>query len=97
MKEFISNLGVIPSASGPMTIFCDNTGTIAFAKESRFHKKTKHIKRRFSSIREKVKDGDIEICKVHTNLNAADPLSKPLLRSKHDEHQEFMGVRFIIM
>ena len=24
MKEFISNLGVIPSASGPMKIFCDN-------------------------------------------------------------------------
>ena len=41
MKEFISNLGVIPSASGPMKIFCDNTGAIALAKESRFHKRTK--------------------------------------------------------
>src|SRR4051812_40308901 len=29
MKEFISNLGVIPSASGPMKIFFDNTGAIA--------------------------------------------------------------------
>ena len=28
MKEFISNLGVIPSASGLMKIFCDNTGAI---------------------------------------------------------------------
>src|SRR3954468_24956162 len=43
MKEFISNLRVIPSASGPMKIFCDNTGAIALAKESRFHKRTKHI------------------------------------------------------
>ena len=59
MKEFISDLGVIPSASGPMTIFCDNTGAIAIAKEPRFHKRTKHIKRRFNSIREYVKDGDI--------------------------------------
>ena len=47
MKEFISDLGVIPSASGPMKIFCDNTGAIGLAKESRFHKRTKHIKRRF--------------------------------------------------
>ena len=39
MKEFISDLGVIPSASGPMKIFCDNTGAIALAKESRFHKR----------------------------------------------------------
>ena len=40
MKEFISDLGVIPSASGPMKIFCDNTRAIALAKESRFHKRT---------------------------------------------------------
>src|SRR3954468_23395170 len=32
MKEFISDLGVIPSASGPMKIFCDNIGAIALAK-----------------------------------------------------------------
>ena len=81
MKEFISDLGVIPSASGPMKIFCDNTGAIALAKESRFHKRTKHIKRRFNFNREQVKDGDIEI---HTNLNVADPLTKPLPRAKHD-------------
>ena len=31
MKEFISDLGVIPSGSGPMKIFCDNTGATAFA------------------------------------------------------------------
>ena len=43
MKEFMSDLGVIPSASGPMKIFCDNTGALVLAKESRFHKRTKHI------------------------------------------------------
>ena len=74
IKEVISDLGVIPSASGPMKIFCDNTGAIALAKESRFHKRTKHIKRRFNSIRDLVKEGDIEICKIHTDLNVADPL-----------------------
>ena len=78
MKEFISDLGVIPSASGPMKIFCDNTGAIVLAKESRFHKRTKHIKRRFNSIRNQVKEGDIEICIIHMELNVADPLTKPL-------------------
>ena len=84
MKEFISYLGVIPSASGPMKIFCDNTGAIALVKESKFHKRTKHIKRRFNSICDQVKEGDIEICKIHTDLNIADPLTKPLSRAKHD-------------
>ena len=59
MKEFISNLGVIPSALGLMKIFCDNTGAIALAKESRFHKRTKHIKRWFNYIRDQVREGDI--------------------------------------
>src|SRR3990170_3402332 len=97
MKEFISDLGVIPSASGPMKIFCDSTGAIALAKEFRFHKRTKHIKRRFNSIRDLVKEGDIEVYKIHTDLNVADPLTKPLSRAKHDQHQDSMGVRIITM
>ena len=71
-------LGVIPSASGPMKIFADNTSAIALAKESRFHKRTKHIKTCFNSIRHKVPEGDIDICKIHTDLNVADLLTKPL-------------------
>ena len=105
MKEFITELGVVPSALDPMVIYCDNNGAIANAKEPRSHKNSKHIKRRFHSIREhvkdgdikicKVKDGDIKICKVHTDLNVADPLTKVLPRAKHDQHQNSMGVRFI--
>ena len=80
MKEFISKLGVVASALDPMAIYRDNA--IANAKEPRSHKNSKHIKRRFHSIREHVKDGDIKICKVHTDLNVADPLTKVLPRAK---------------
>ena len=97
MKEFITELGVVPSALDPMVIYCDNNGAIANAKEPRSHKNSKHIKHRFHSIREHVKDGDIKICKVHTDLNVADPLTKVLPRAKHDQHQNSMGVRFITM
>ena len=38
MKEFISDLAVIHSASVPMKIFCDNTGAIALAKNPDFTK-----------------------------------------------------------
>ena len=95
LKKFTTELGVIPSVLDPMTIYCDNTGAIANAKEPRSHNNSKHIKRCFHMIREYVKEGDIKICKVHTNLNVADPLTKPLPRAKHDQHQESMGVRFL--
>ena len=97
MKEFISELSVVPSALDPMVIYCDNTGAIANAKEPRSHKNSKHIKHHFNSIREHVEEGVVEICKVHTDLNVVDPLTKALPREKHDQHQKAMGVRFITM
>ena len=97
MKEFMTKLGVVPSALDTMAIYCDNTGAIANAREPRCHKNSKHIKRHFHIIHEYVKEGDIKICKVHTDLNGADPLTKPLPRAKHDQHLESMGVRFLPM
>ncbi|KAK1649198.1 hypothetical protein QYE76_067003 [Lolium multiflorum] len=60
MKRFIVELGVVPSALDPLVIYCDNTGAIANAKEPRSHKKLKHIKLRFHSIREYIEDGEME-------------------------------------
>ncbi|KAK1613137.1 hypothetical protein QYE76_036810 [Lolium multiflorum] len=53
MKRFITELGVVPSALDPLTIYCDNMGAIANAQEPRSHKKLKHIKMRFHVIRER--------------------------------------------
>ena len=88
---------MVPTVLDPMVIYCDNTGATANAKEPRSHKNSKHIKRRFHTIHEYVKEGDIKICKIHTDLNVADPLTKPLPRAKQDQHQESMGVGFLPM
>src|ERR1041385_1844259 len=97
LKEFVIELGVVPSSLDPMEIFCDNTGAIALDKEPRFHKNSKNIKRRFHQNREHVMEGDITISKVHTDQNIADPLTKVLPQTKHDQHQNAVGVRFLPM
>ena len=56
MKEFLFELGVVPSASRPLAMYCDNTGAIALAKKPTSHKNTKHIKHRFHNLRENVRD-----------------------------------------
>src|SRR3954447_25315969 len=38
VKEFITELGVVPSALDPLAIYCDNRGAIANAQEPRSHK-----------------------------------------------------------
>ncbi|KAK1664997.1 hypothetical protein QYE76_053156 [Lolium multiflorum] len=60
MKRFIVELGVVPSALDPLVIYCDNMGAIANAQEPRSHKKLKHIKLRFHSIREYIEDGEVD-------------------------------------
>nr|AAP03364.1 putative polyprotein [Oryza sativa Japonica Group] len=72
IKKFVSQLGVMTSASSPMDLCCDNSGAIAQAKEPRSHQKSKHILWRYHLIREIVGRGDVKICKIHTDLNVAD-------------------------
>jgi hypothetical protein len=37
IENFVSELGVVPSASSPVDLYCDNSGAIAQAKEPRSH------------------------------------------------------------
>ncbi|KAK9034773.1 hypothetical protein V6N11_076830 [Hibiscus sabdariffa] len=78
IKKFIIELGVIPSIADAVDLYCDNNGAIAQAKEPISHQQSKHILRRFHLIREIIDLGDVEICKVHSDDNIADPLTKPL-------------------
>ena len=79
LRKFVKQLGVFPSVHDPVTVLCDNIGAIANAKEIRSHSTAKHILRRFHVIRDYVLKKRIKICKVHTDLNVADPLTKALL------------------
>ncbi|VFQ72990.1 unnamed protein product [Cuscuta campestris] len=87
--DFKSQAGI----KNPIPLFCDNNGAIAQAKEPRSHQKTKHIVRRYHIIQEIVARGDVEICKIGTDDNIADPLTKALGKPKHESHTWSMGIR----
>ena len=95
IMKFVSQLGVMTSASSPMDLYCDNSGAIAQAKEPRSHQKSKYILRRYHLIREIVGRGDVKICKIHTDLNVADPLTKALPQPKHEAHTRAIGIRYV--
>jgi hypothetical protein len=93
IRNFISELGVVPSSSSPMDLYYDNNGAIVQAKEPRAHKRAKHIIRRYHLIHKIIGRGDVKVCKVHTDHNIADPLTKPLPQPKHEVHMKFMSIR----
>ena len=52
VKKFLLDLQVIPSADRPITLYYDNSGAVAQSKELRYHKKQKHIERKYHLIRD---------------------------------------------
>jgi hypothetical protein len=78
LRKFVIELGVFSSIGDPVDILCDNTAAIINTKELRAQSVVKHILQHYHVIRDYVKDGKVRVCKVHTDLSIADPLTKPL-------------------
>ena len=78
MKKFIIELDVVSGIEQPVSIYYDNTGVVAQAKESRSHHKFKHILRRFHLVREIVERCDVIMERVDTKNNIVDPFTKVL-------------------
>ncbi|KAM2462860.1 hypothetical protein PS1_013701 [Malus domestica] len=70
-------------------------GAIAQAKEPRAHQKNKHFDRRFNIIRRYAAEGKVNILKVASVDNVADPLTKPMSQIQLDRHMEKMGIRYM--
>jgi hypothetical protein len=95
IREFIDELDGVPSILDPVKLFCDNTGSIVNIKDHRSSKWTIHIKRKCHVVREIVDNGDIKMCRVDTECNITNPLTKPLSLAKHLRHVSIMGTRYM--
>ncbi|KAJ9553288.1 hypothetical protein OSB04_017333 [Centaurea solstitialis] len=95
LRNFLSDLRVVASISRPIDIFCDNSGAVAQAKEPREHHKSRHVLRKYHLIRQIIGRGDVRICKIPTEDNVADPLTKPLARAKHEAHANSIGMQYL--
>ncbi|KAJ9557371.1 hypothetical protein OSB04_011985 [Centaurea solstitialis] len=95
LRNFLSDLRVVASVSRPIDILCDNSGAVAQAKEPREHHKSRHVLRKYHLIREIIGRGDVRICKIPTEDNVADPLTKPLARVKHEAHANSIGMQYL--
>ncbi|KAL0308938.1 UNVERIFIED_CONTAM: Retrovirus-related Pol polyprotein from transposon RE2 [Sesamum radiatum] len=93
MKNYIQELGVVPSIAEPVIIFYNNNGAIAQAKKPRSHHRSKHILRHYHMLREMVSRGDVRMDQVSPAENIADPLTKPISRIAHTQHLDKMGLR----
>ncbi|GKD04301.1 hypothetical protein Tco_1179275 [Tanacetum coccineum] len=83
----------VPSNDYPIKMNCDNSAAIIIAKESGIQKGARHFQRKYHYVRECIKTGEIDIVKVHTDENLADPFTKALAGPKLTRHARSMGLR----
>ncbi|KAL0427304.1 UNVERIFIED_CONTAM: Retrovirus-related Pol polyprotein from transposon RE2 [Sesamum latifolium] len=93
MKNYIQELGMVPSIAEPVVTFCDNNGAIAQAKKPRSHHRSKHMLRRYHLLMEMVSRGDCRMDRVSSAENTADPLTKPMSQIAHTQHLDKMGLK----
>nr|GEV57086.1 hypothetical protein [Tanacetum cinerariifolium] len=84
IRKFISVLGIVPTIE-LISMYCDNTGAIAIAKDDGVAKGARHFRVKVHYLRETIKLGDVKIEKVDTDDNLADPFTKDLVFPKHSE------------
>ncbi|KAL0288790.1 UNVERIFIED_CONTAM: Retrovirus-related Pol polyprotein from transposon TNT 1-94 [Sesamum radiatum] len=92
MKNYIQELGVMPSIIEPIVIFCDNNGAIAQAKKPRSHHQFKHILRCYHLLQEMMGRGDVRVDHFTSAENMVDPLTKPVSEIAHTQHLDWMGL-----
>nr|GEV14718.1 hypothetical protein [Tanacetum cinerariifolium] len=93
IRKFIDELGVVPSNDYPIKMNCDNSGAIIMAKESGIQKGARHFKRKYHYTHECIETSEIDIVKVHTDDNLADPFTKALAGPKLTRHARSMCLR----
>ena len=95
LRNFLLDLGVVPSVHSAIILYCDNSGAVANSKEPRTHKRGKHIERKYHLIREIVYRGDVAVTKIASANNLTDTFTKSLPAKTFDSHVEGMGVRCV--
>jgi len=74
-------------------MLCDNTATIEFTKDSKFHQNTKYIKRVYHFVWDVIKTKEIVIKYISTNKMMVDTLTKSILRDAFRSHMLSLELR----
>ncbi|KAL0284949.1 UNVERIFIED_CONTAM: Retrovirus-related Pol polyprotein from transposon TNT 1-94 [Sesamum angustifolium] len=80
VKEILKSLRISVHVDDAVVIYCDNTTAIAYAKDPKYHGRTKHIDTRYHFIRDSIAQEEVVLRHIPTNDMIADPFTKPLRR-----------------
>jgi hypothetical protein len=93
VRQFLGELTT--KFSSPTSLYSDNQGAIALAKNNKFHARSKHIDIRYHFIREAVDNETVQLIYIPTADNVADIFTKPLAAPKFNLFRSALGLRHL--
>ena len=74
------------------TLFGDNQGALALARNPVHHRLSKHFDVKYHFIREQLKKGTFDLVYCPSHKNVADIMTKPLPKQVFEKHRDAMGI-----
>ena len=65
---------------------------LAYAKDLKYHGKTKHIHIRYHLVRDTIMQNEVVLKHIPTNETVADPFTKPIVRDAFVKHVRSLGL-----
>ena len=93
LKRFLQRLGITTHSKEAVTLYSDSTIALGYAKDPKYHEKSKHIEIKYHFIRDMVAWGEVVMKHISTGSMVADPLTKPIARDVFQSHVGSMGLR----
>ena len=92
LKIFLQDIGVVKTAFESVTLYCDNMDALDYAKDLKYHGKTKHIHIRYHFVREVIMHNEVVLKHILTNETVADPFTKPIAKDAFVRHVRSLGL-----
>ena len=85
LRRFFQNIRVVKKTFEPVTFCYDNMAALAYAKDPKYHGKTKHIHIRYHFIKDMITQNEMVMKHIPTNDTVAYPFTKPIVRDEFCE------------
>ncbi|PHT89512.1 hypothetical protein T459_04625 [Capsicum annuum] len=93
LRNFLEDILYWPKPVVPVCIHCDNQAAISRAGNMMYKRKSRHIRRRYNTVRELLSIGIITVDYVKSNDNVSDPLTNVLSRERVERTSKEIGLR----
>ena len=88
----MQHLQIVKITFEPVTIYCDSMATLPYAKDPKYHGKTKYIQIRYHLVKDMITQNEVVLRHIPTSKMVVDPFTKPIARDAFVRHAKSLDL-----